>query len=374
MSTLDNTKLLQEQIRKLLEATEKDYEYFLGFPGSLDFDYSDLMLLQNKLLNNIGDPLTPAFHGLSSKAMEQEVLCFFAKLFRAEKDKWWGYATNGSTEGNLYALYIARNKLPGAKVFYSKDAHYSIPKNIHILGIQGVEVASQKSGEIDYIDLAKNLTLAKASPAIIVANIGTTMTEAKDDVAKIRQVLGRTHIKDYFIHCDAALAGPYTAVLEPHHPFDFADGASSVSISGHKFIGSPMPCGLVLVYKADKELLRAKSNYTGTIDTTISGSRNGHTPLFLWYSIKKWGLEGLKKRAEDSQIIAQYAFDQLEQIGWPAMRNPNALTIVIDSPPEDILHRWQLATEKNQSHIICMPGITKDKIDRFVADLKALKT
>ena len=38
------------------------------------------------------------------------------------------------------------------------------------------------------------LFINRDRPAIIVANIGTTMTEAKDDIAKIKQVLKRSAI------------------------------------------------------------------------------------------------------------------------------------------------------------------------------------
>jgi hypothetical protein len=35
-----------------------------------------------------------------------------------------------------------------------------------------------------------------------------------------------------------------------------------------------------------------------------------------------------------------------------------------------MLARWPLASTDGWSHIICMPGVTRDHIDRFVADLR----
>ena len=39
---------------------------------------------------------------------------------------------------------------------------------------------------------------------------------------------------------------PVDAFLEPRPAWDFEDGADSIAISGHKFIGAPIPCGTVL--------------------------------------------------------------------------------------------------------------------------------
>ena len=68
-------------------------------------------------------------------------------------------------------------------------------------------------------------------------------------------------------------------------------------------------------------------------DTTISGSRNGFTPLVLWYAIRSLGIEGMKLRTENSLATAAYAEQQLNDIGIPAWRNPQALTVVFPAPP-----------------------------------------
>jgi histidine decarboxylase len=357
------------RLQQLLQDTRRDYGYCLGFPAALDFNYRELTPLLHRLLNNVGDPEVESLFALTTKAMEREVLTFFAQLFRAPADKWWGYVTNGSTECNLYALYVARQKLPGAAVYYSREAHYSVPKAIHILGRTGVAIQTTSGGEMDYADLQRQLLAKGADEAIVLATIGTTMTEARDDVAKIRQAFRAAGITRSYIHSDAALAGPYAALIEPRHPFDFADGADSVSVSGHKFMGSPIPSGVVLVRKEHRDLFAAEANYTGSIDTTISGSRNGHTPLFLWYAIQRWGKAGLRLRAQRGLEVAAYTEARLNQMRWKSWRNPGALTVMLASPPADLAVKWQLATHHDWSHIICMPGITKTKIDRFLDDL-----
>jgi histidine decarboxylase len=360
----------QQQLQTLLAQSQKEYGHFIGFPAALDFDYTELAPLMTMFMNNVGDPGVEAFHGAHTKEFEREVVAFCAKLFRAPTDNYWGYVTNGSTECNLYALYLAREKLQAPIVYYSAAAHYSIPKNIRLLGMRDQEVRTQARGEMDYAHLQELIAKHPGTPAAVIATIGTTMTEARDNVATIKHIMQSANIPHH-IHADAALAGVYAALLEPHHPFDFEDGADSVSISGHKFIGSPIPCGVIITRKADTEDVAGGANYTGSTDTTISGSRNGHTPLYLWYAIKRFGIEGFRDRARIAQETAAYAHHQLDSIGWETWRNPNALTVMLKTPPLTAIRKWQLATHDGWSHIICMPGVTKQQIDSFIADLSA---
>lgn len=358
-----------ERLSTYMKKAEERAEYFIGYPIAQDFDYSELYPLLKFPLNNIGDPLVESTYDLNSRSLEQEVLRFFADLFNAPENNWWGYVTNGGSEGNLYSLYVARELYPNGIVYYSESTHYSVQKNIQLLNLRSIVISTQENGEMDYEDLRQVIQLHRDQPVIILANIGTTMTEAKDDLSQIKGILKQLAVKNHYIHCDAALAGTYSALLDLKPGFDFTCGTDSLAISGHKFIGSPIPCGLVLVKKNYKERIGKTIPYIGTVDTTITGSRNGHSPVFLWYAIKQLGIEGLKQRALECLDVAAYAVEQLNQIGIEAWRNPSALTVVFPQPAVAICVKWQLATANGQSHIICMPGITKEKIDKFILDL-----
>lgn len=357
----------QQRLTEYIARLADEHSRFIGFPATLDFNFDELAPLMQLFLNNLGDPYVDPLFSLHSKEFERDVIDFFAQLLRAPKDNYWGYVTNGSTESIMYGLYTAREHLPGARVYYSAAAHYGVPKNIHLLGIEGVKVNAQPNGEMDYSHLERLLQSGAGKPAIVLATIGTTMTEAKDNVATITKLL-EAHTPQHYIHADAALAGTYTALLQPRFPFDFADGASSVSISGHKFIGSPMPSGIVIVRK-DMQAAGGAMNYTGSTDTTISGSRNGHTPIMLWYAIQRWGEAGLRERAEDGLELAAYTHRRLKELGWPTWRNPQALTVMLATPSDALIHKWQLATAGGWSHIICMPSVTKERVDAFLDDL-----
>jgi histidine decarboxylase len=277
--------------------------------------------------------------------------------------------TNGGTEGNTYGLYVARSLYPEGLVYLSEAAHYSVRKAVDLLGLRAVTVRTTDSGELDYDDLHRVMGRLRDRPAIVVANIGTTMTEAVDDVGRIKLVLRELALPDHYVHSDAALAGMPLAMLDDPPRFDLADGADSICVSGHKFIGAPFPCGVVVLRRSLRNRIGRTVAYTGSPDATISGSRNGHAALLLWYALRRHGLAGLRKRAEQARELAEYTLRRLTEIGWASWRNPNAFTVMLQTPPIELAARWMLATSDGWSHVICTPGMTTDQIDRFVADL-----
>ncbi|MCZ4245149.1 histidine decarboxylase [Pedobacter punctiformis] len=361
----------QEVLNDLLEKVKEQTSLFLGYPVSKDFNYQGLMDFLKYPMNNLGDPFVTSTYGVGSRELEKEVVQFFAELFRAPVDNWWGYVTNGGSEGNLYGLYLARELHPKGMVYYSEATHYSVQKNLHLLNMSNIVIRTQENGEIDYEDLEHTIRMNRHMPVIIMANIGTTMTEARDDVGKIKTILKRLAIQHYYIHADAALSGTYSALIEPRPAFDFEDGADSIAISGHKFFGSPMPCGVVIAKKSNRDRIARSVAYIGSVDTTITGSRNGHSPLFLWHTIKRLGIEGLKSRALHSLKVAEYTELKLKKLGISAWRNPNAITVNFPTPALGICKKWQLAAENGSSHIICMPNVTTQHIDLFITDLEA---
>ena len=360
----------QERLVQLKLQIEQASDSFLGYPVSKDFNYDELNHFLSLPINNLGDPFEDCTYKVQTHEMEREVVAFFARLFKAKATDYWGYVTNGGSESNLYGLYLARELHPKGMVYYSESTHYSVRKNIHLLNIPSIVIKSQENGEIDYEDFENTVKMNRHKPAIVLATFGTTMTEAKDDVSKIKNILKNLAIQDHYIHCDAALSGTYGAFIEPRIPFNFEDGVDSISISGHKFIGSPIPSGVIITKKSNKDRISKSISYIGSLDTTITGSRNGHSPLFLWYALKQLGLEGLKNRYQHSLEVAQYCEEKLVEIGVKAWRNPGSITVVLPKTPAAIKQKWQLATEEEVSHIICMPNVSKKQIDAFVYDMQ----
>jgi histidine decarboxylase len=284
----------------------KKTETYFGYPVSKNFNYSDLTKFLQFPLNNLGDPFESSTWKVDSREFEREVIDFMADILNAPKDNYWGYVTNGGSEGNMYGLYLARELYPKGMVYFSQNTHYSVNKNLRILNMPRVVIKSQQNGEIDYDDLRETIARNRHMPPIVFANIGTTMTEAKDDIAKIKEIIHDLAIEEFYIHSDGALSGMIAPFLEDKPNFDFADGADSISISGHKFLGSPIPSGVVIAKKNYIDKISKSIEYIGSNDTTIPGSRNGLSPLIWWHALKTLGVEGLKKRVNDSLANAEY--------------------------------------------------------------------
>ncbi len=364
----------RKRLDDLYEYVQEQYRLLIGYPCRGDLDYSELFRFMRYPVNNVGDPFVPSTYRVHTRQIECEVVRWFARLTHAPEDNYWGYVTNGGTEGNMYGLFLARELLPEGMVYYSQDTHYSVSKNLRVLKMQHIMIKSQANGEIDYEDLYETIRIHRDVPPIIFATVGTTMTEAIDDIGRIRRMLEDLAIPNSHIHCDAAFCGMTLPFIDGAPVYDFRAGIDSMSISGHKFIGSPVPCGMVLAKKRNVERIARSIEYVGTLDTTLTGSRNGITPLFLWYAIRKTGLEGFKRLVRGCLELADYAIAKFREIGLDAWRNKYAMTVVFPKPPESVLAKWGIAVQGDIAHIIILPSIKAGQIDELVADIHAAMT
>ncbi len=328
------------------------------------------------MLNNLGDPNVEGDYPHHTKTQEREAVGFVADLLRAPADDRWGYVTGGASEGTEHALWLARRRHPGGVVYHSVAAHHCVPNAVDRLAMTAVAVRADEHGEIDYEDLSGQVDRRRDRPVIIVANVGTAMSEAVDDVRRIARILDGLAITRRWVHADAALAGIPLALLDPdaRPGFDFTDGADSVIVSGHKFLGAPMPCGVLVVRDSHRPYATRAATYTGSPDSTLTNSRSGLAALGLWLTLRRHGSAGLSARAEQARDVATYTHGRLVEIGWPAHRHPHAFTVVLATPPAAVTAKWPLASQGGQSHIVCVPGVTRDQIDTFIADLQAATT
>jgi len=350
-------------------AMEKESSRFVGYPSNGVFDYSDLYRFLRFPLNNIGDPFVEGTYRVHSRSFEREVLGFFAKMYHAPEDNYWGYVTSGGTEGNMYGLYLARELLPEGIVYYSEETHYSVSKVLRVLALRNIMIKTSANGEMDYEDLRETLRIHRDVPPIILANIGTTMKGAVDNVDTIHEILRDFAVPNFYIHCDAALSGMILPFVTDPEPYDFAAGIDSIAVSGHKMVGSPMPCGVVLAKKDNVDRIARSVEYVGTLDTTISGSRNGLSPLFLWSAIHKLGPSGFREMVVGCLKMADYAIERFQEEGIDAWRNNNSVTVVFPRPAAPVLKKWQIAVSNDIAHMITMPHVTRELVDELVRDI-----
>jgi histidine decarboxylase len=343
----------------------------LGFPDASDFDYSELAPFLGYLLNNLGDPRSDGVYPWHTKPMEREAVATVAGLLRAPEHDWWGYVTSGATEGTEYALWQARRRYPDAIVYTSTGAHHATFAVLDRLAMPTITVRTDTYGEIDYDDLHEQVDRHRRRPAVIVANAGTGWDEAVDDVRVIGALLDDLAVRQRWIHADAALSGLPLAVTDPDRRpgFDFTDGADSVIVSGHKALGSPVPSGVVVVRASLREHGRT-ATYTGAPDATVNNSRSGLAALIWWYALRRHGIDGLRTRAERSRELAGYLHGRLVAAGWPEVhRHPHACTVTFTAPPLDVARRWCLPVQDDRSRVVTVPGVTREQVDAFLADL-----
>ncbi|CAI6006186.1 unnamed protein product [Closterium sp. NIES-64] len=126
----------------------------------------------------------------------------------------------------------------------------------------------------------------------------------------------------------------------------FKKPIGSVSVSGHKFVGCPMPCGVQIMRRCYLSALSSDIEYLASRDATIMGSRNGHAPIFLWYTLNKKGYRGFRKDVQRCLRNALHLHARLRAAGFGAMLNTLSSTVVFERPEEEaFVRRWQLACQ-----------------------------
>ena len=359
---------IEEALESLLSEIRNATASQIGYPTNQRIDYSPLVPFLSYSVNNVGDPFHASNYWANTHEFEREVIAYFARLFHLEEEDAWGYVTSGGTEGNMYGLYLARELFPNAVFYFSEDTHYSVLKNVRVLNARYIMIKRQENGEIDYGDLRDMIRVNRDVPAVIMANVGTTMRGAVDNIPQIRRILDDLVVSSYYIHADAALSGLILPFVPEPQAFGFDAGIDSISVSGHKLIGAPVPCGVVLTKRNYVERVGRAVEYVGVNDTTLSGSRSGIAPLMLWFALSRYGDDGLRELVEGMLENAEYAVQQFNRQGIKAWRHRNSATVVFPKPPQEVFQKWQIAPEGKEAHIITMPHVTREMIDELVGD------
>lgn len=351
----------QQRLEQLAADLREHSEHMLGYPLFVTPPMAcDLKPFFDYMLNNLGDPFVGSRYLLNTFEFEREVVQDVAEICGIENV--WGYVTNGGSEGNLVGISSALEKYPNAIVYHSKSSHYSIKQAIRITRAESREVAVQWDGSIDLTSFTEALDVTR--PVIACLNVGSTMTGAIDDVEAVKLSCDLSGAVNSYIHLDAALAG-FAVAAEGFGRSLFAK-ADSLTISGHKFLGCPFPCGVYLSRSAPN---REEVEYVGSTPTTLFGSRNAHAALAWWLGLRGLGKQGLFDSVRSCKAMSAYALEVIQDIYPEAWANPHGLTVVFPQPCDAVVRKWQLATENGWAHIVTMPHVTKGLIRKFSEDL-----
>ena len=344
----------------------------LGYPYNLDFKIGSAQRFGAFLINNLGDPFTGSHYATECCDLERGVVDWLMSLWECEShNEFWGSVGASGTEGNIWALYLAREAYPTGVVLHSEEAHYSIPKAARILRMEALSVPSKSDGSLSLEALAAVADQHKGRPLIVTLNCGSTVKGAHDDIIGALSVLDASgHGQDRrFVHVDGALSAmvlPFIANVPVAIKPSFKAEIDSISTSGHKMIGTPMPCGVMITRRSYVDRVSSAISYLRTNDTTLMGSRNGHAVLALWERLHRNGRSGFAEDVRNCLKRANCLADQLRCANVPVLLNPHAITVVFPEPAPEIVNKFQLACHKQLAHAVVMPNVTESLINRFI--------
>ncbi|MBD1557262.1 glutamate decarboxylase [Vibrio sp. S9_S30] len=388
--------------------------HFLGYQTNQEVIFSPEMhpFLSLNLLN-LGDGYEEGSYQINAKQFERAVLDYYARLWGMtmpnSQRNYWGYVTSmGSTEGNLYALWNARDYLSGSAVegyeksvhvpnppvlISSSCTHYSTYKACQILGIPTFNQVGEKLGAcpINQGDWQKNLSVdeygsvveqdlyrlteffvKRQHPVILFFNHGTTFSGGSDAIFRIlttlKPLLGvnTEQNRRYWVHVDGALSANFSPFLQSSpfsvssDPYEFRHReVMSMCTSPYKWLGAPWSCGVYLMQKRYKVGSSSRPTYIAGRDSTIAGSRQGLYSLYLWERLTSLGTQGLKQIAQQNESNAEYLHTALQRLAnskrhphqphQPKFtvlpRMPGANIVRFSSPSRQINTKYSLAQE-----------------------------
>ena len=281
--------------------------------------------------------LSPAFSGVIQDTASTSTLV--ALICARER------ATN-------YAL--ARGGLQGEKrtprVYVSAHAHSSVDKGALLAGFGrdnlrlvpfDAEYAMRAGalGEMIAEDVANG-----DLPCAIVATVGTTATTAIDPIAPIAEIAGRHEI---WLHVDAAMAGSAMILPECRSMWEGVEGADSLIINAHKWLGAPFDCSVYYV-RDPEHLMRVMSTNPSFLQSSVDGEvknlRDWGIPLGrrfralkLWFVIREQGVSGLQKRLRRDIANARWLADKVAATpGWRVVAPVPLQTVCVRHEPEGL--------------------------------------
>ncbi|MDV2900306.1 aspartate aminotransferase family protein [Phytobacter diazotrophicus] len=247
-----------------------------------------------------------------------------------------GVFTSGGTQSNLMGLMLARdaffarqghsvqqNGLTGdlskLKVFCSENAHFSVQKNMALMGLGYRSVTLVKKDEfsrMDVSDLSEKLAQAKANGEqvmAIVATAGTTDAGAIDPLADIAALAAKEGI---WVHVDAAWGGALLLSEKYRHYLNGLELVDSVTLDFHKQFFQTISCGAFLLKDARHyQLMRYQAAYLNSdfdeehgvpnlVSKSLQTTRR-FDALKLWMGLEALGQKKYAEIIDNGVTLAQ---------------------------------------------------------------------
>jgi tyrosine decarboxylase/aspartate 1-decarboxylase len=326
------------------------------------------------LETNLGDPeLCPG-----TKEIESRYIAFISRLLHGPKTA-AGQIVSGGTEGNITAMWIAKQLSGKKEIVLPTSAHFSFQKIASLMDMKLVEVPVTKEYVLDVSLLKKKI---RHSTAAVVGLAGSTELGTIDPIPEISEICSDEHI---FFHVDGAFGGfviPFLKKLKHKTPdFDFRlKGVCSISIDSHKMGYAAIPLGTLIVRKKQwLDSISVDSPYISSEKQTgMLGTRSG-APVAAAYAVSQYlGFEGYKRMVESCMAVTKYTEKRIAEIGLQLVMKPTMNVIGVKLKKPDLIVKklsaqgWRANKIKRLSciRLVLMPQITKQIIDEFIPVLK----
>jgi glutamate/tyrosine decarboxylase-like PLP-dependent enzyme len=259
----------------------------------------------------------------------------------------------GGSAGNLSALMVARDTAAyrrGAAaperplVAISEDAHSSVGKALHVLGVGTLTVPTldhRLTG--DTLAAALRDNARRADVIGVVATAGTTNAGIVDDLEGIAAVAAAHSL---WFHIDGAYGGA-AALFAPSTQTAFVgfDRADSFIVDPHKWLFAPFDCA-ALVYRQPnlaKAVHTQDAQYLEVLHTENPEEWNPSDYAFhltrrarglpLWFSMAVNGLDAYSDAVEAGLAIAQRAAQRIAAAPHVELVREPGLSIVLFRRP-----------------------------------------
>ena len=326
------------------------------------------------LETNLGDPeLCPG-----TKEIESRYIAFISQLLHAPKSS-GGQIVSGGTEGNITAMWIAKQLSGKKEILLPKSAHFSFQKIASLMGMKLIEIPVTKEYRMDVAELKKKI---RTTTAAVVGLAGSTELGTIDPIPEMNDICSDEHI---FFHVDAAFGGfviPFLKELQYKVPdFDFQlKGVSTISIDSHKMGYATIPLGTLVVRKKQwLENISVDSPYISSEKQAgILGTRSG-APVAAAYAVARYlGHEGYKQMVQSCMEVTQYTERRIRGLGLPLVMKPTMNVIGVKLKKPSVVVKtlseegWRVNKIERLSciRLVLMPQITKQIIDEFIPILK----
>ena len=194
-------------------------------------------------------------------------------------------------------------------IYASSQSHSSVEKAALLAGfgrdnVRAIETDVNHALRADRLEALIQEDLATGKkPCAIVASTGTTATTALDPIEECVRIAQKYNL---WLHVDGAMAGSAMILPECRWMWKGVEGADSIVINPHKWLGTVFDC--TLYYVRDPEhLVRVMSTNPSYLQTSADGQvknyRDWGIPLGrrfrslkLWFLLRSEGAEGLRTR------------------------------------------------------------------------------